>query len=105
MFSITENAAKQIKEAAKQSNIETLILRIAAKANQDGSIEYGMGFDESKDTDIKIPYEDVEIVIDTSSNELLEEAIMDYVELKPGEFNFIFMNPMDPNYKAPKKDK
>jgi iron-sulfur cluster assembly protein len=105
MFSITENAVKIIKEAAKQSNIETLILRIAAKNNQDGSIEYGMGFDESKDTDIKIPYDDVEIVIDPTSNELLEEATMDYVELEPGQFNFIFMNPLDPNYKPPKKKK
>ena len=105
MFSITEKAAKQIKDAAKQSKTETMILRIAAKSNQDGSIEYGIGFDENKETDIKIQYDDVEIVIDPTSNELLEEATMDYVELEPGQFNFIFMNPLDPHYKAPKKEK
>ena len=105
MFSITENAAKQIHTTAMESNIETLILRIAAKTNQDGSIEYGMGFDEAKDGDIKIPYEDIEIVIDTASNELLDEAAMDYVELEPGKFDFIFINPSDPGYTPPKKGK
>ena len=97
MFSITENAARQIHTSAKESNIETLILRMAAKTNKDGSIEYGMGFDELKEGDIKITCEDIEIVIDPNSNELLEYTSMDYVELEPGQFNFIFQNSLDPN--------
>ncbi|MCK4950768.1 MAG: iron-sulfur cluster assembly accessory protein [Gammaproteobacteria bacterium] len=105
MFSITENAAKQIHVAAKESNIETLVLRIAAKINQDGSIEYGMGFDEIKDGDTKIPYGDIDIVIDLASKDALDDASMDYVELEPGQFDFIFMNPIDPTYVPPKKDK
>lgn len=105
MFSITDNAAEQIHAAAKESNIETLVLRIAAKTNKDGGIEYGMGFDELKDGDIKVPYEDIEIVIDPGSNELLEYASMDYVELEPGQYNFIFMNPLDTNYTPPEKKK
>ncbi len=105
MFSITENAAKQIHAAAKESNIETLVLRVAAKINQDGSIEYGMGFDEVKEGDTRTTYEDIEIVIDLASKDILDDASMDYVELEPGQSNFIFMNPMDPNYIPPKKEK
>jgi iron-sulfur cluster assembly protein len=29
---------------------------------------------------------------------------MDYVELEPGSWQFIFMNPNDPNYKPPEAD-
>lgn len=105
MFKATENAVKQFRKSAKESDTESLVLRIAAKTNQDGSIEYGMGFDEYKEADIKIPYDDIEIVIDPPSNELLEDATIDFVELTPGEFNFIFMNPLDPNYMPPKKKK
>ena len=105
MFKVTENAVKQIQKAGKESNIENLVLRVAAKNNQDGSIEYGMGFDEAKDTDIKVAYDDVEIVIDIPSNELLEDASMDFVELEPGKFDFIFLNALDPNYTRPKKEK
>jgi iron-sulfur cluster assembly protein len=32
---------------------------------------------------------------------LLDEAIMDYVEIEPGQFHFIFLNPKDANYQPP----
>ena len=106
MFKITDNAAKQIKVAAEQSDAGNMVLRVAAKANQDGSIEYGMGFDEANEADIKVEHGDVEIVIDPASNDLLEDATMDYVELDQGQFHFIFMNPLDPNSTpAPKERK
>jgi iron-sulfur cluster assembly protein len=105
MFRITDDAAKQIKIATEQSDAAGMILRIAAKTNQDGSIEYGMGFDEARENDVHISHDDVEVVIDATSNELLEEASIDYVELEPGQFNFIFINPLDPNYEPPPKKK
>jgi len=43
------------------------------------------------------------IFIDPQSHELLEDATLDFVELEPGQFNFIFMNPLDPNYSPVKK--
>jgi iron-sulfur cluster assembly protein len=30
---------------------------------------------------------------------------LDYVELTPGDFRFIFMNPKDANYSPPKEDR
>ena len=103
MLIITEAAAKQITEQFKQSNAQDMALRVAAKTNEDGSFEYGMGFDEAKEEDIKSSQHGVDIVMDTQSAELLEDATMDYVELEQGQFHFIFSNPIDPNYIPPKK--
>jgi iron-sulfur cluster assembly protein len=105
MLIITEAAAKQITEQIKQSDVHGMVLRVAAKTNEDGSFDYGMGFDEAKEEDIKSSQYDVDIVMDAHSAELLEDATMDYVELEQGQFHFIFSNPIDPNYIPPKKGK
>lgn len=105
MFKITDSAAKQIKLAREQSDAGEMLLRIAAKNNADGSIEYGMGFDDPRENDVHITHDDVEVVIDPTSNELLEEASMDYAELDSGESHFIFINPLDPNYEPAAKKK
>lgn len=105
MLRITEAVADQIKSQARQSDSQGMLLRVAAKTNQDGSFEYGMGFDETNEADIKITQHGVDIIVDPQSAELLEETEMDYAELEKGQFNFIFSNPLDPNYKAPAKNK
>ena len=100
MITITPDAAKQIKISAQQSQAEALPLRIAAKRNDDGSIEYGMGFaDEPHQDDISIKSEGIDIVVTAASNELLKGATLDFVEIEPGQFNFIFQNPNDPGHK------
>ena len=67
MITITPAAAKQIKQSAKQSNAEGLPLRLAAKYNEDGSIHYGMGFDDrGLDEDVQLKSEGIEIVDDLS---------------------------------------
>lgn len=106
MFTVTEAAAEQIVKSKLQSDAGDMDLRIAAKTNSDGSIEYGMGFDHAKEDDVKIPCKgDISILIDPVSNELLDEAVMDFVEMDAGQFHFIFLNPLDPNYIPPKKSK
>ncbi|HHC73120.1 MAG TPA: iron-sulfur cluster assembly accessory protein [Thiotrichales bacterium] len=104
MFAITQAAAEQIRAAIEQEENKELLLRVAAKVTEDGSIEYGMGLDEPKEDDTRLQQYDVEILIDPKSVDLLDEATMDYVELEPGQFRFIFLNPMDPHYVPPKKD-
>ncbi len=105
MFKITDAAAQQILEAAKQSEAEGLALRVAAKALSDGHIEYGMGFDEPQEGDVRVEHGGVTVVIDPPSNDLLDDASMDYVEIEPGQHRFIFLNPLDPHYQPPKKSK
>lgn len=99
MITITPAAAVQIKLSADQGKTEGMSLRIAASRNDDNSIHYGMGFDDSKEDDVSVTTEDIEIIISASSAELLKDTTIDFVELEPDKFQFIFMNPNDPNYK------
>ncbi len=101
MITITPAAAAQIKLSAEQGKTEGMSLRIAASRNDDNSIHYGMGFDDSKEDDVTVPAEDIEIILSASSAELLKNTTIDFVELEPNKFQFIFMNPNDPNYKPP----
>ena len=103
MLTITEAAAKHIIEQAKQTDAHNLVLRVAAKTNQDGSFDYGLGFDEIKEKDIKTNQHNVDVVMDLHSAELLEDATMDYVELEQNQYHFVFLNPLDPNYTPPPK--
>ena len=50
MFQVTHSAANEILAAAARSDAAGLALRVAARKVADGSIEYGMGFDEVRRT-------------------------------------------------------
>ena len=100
-ISVTAAAAAQIKKSALEAQVEKLPLRIAATKQADGSIHYGMGFDdvgnqEGKDTSYHS--NGVDIVVANTSHDLLNGTVIDYVELEPKQFHFVFMNPNDPNY-------
>jgi iron-sulfur cluster assembly protein len=95
MFKLTAEAAKQIRQAAVQSGAEDVALRIAARRDANGSIQYGMGFDAERANDLQLILEGVTVLISHYSQDLLNGAVLDFVELNPGEFNFIFINPND----------
>jgi iron-sulfur cluster assembly protein len=102
MIKITPAAAEQIRSSASQGQMDDMSLRLAATRNPDGSLHYGMGFDDNQlDGDTHISSEDVDLVVSESSLPLLAGMTLDYVELEPGAWQFIFMNPNDPNYKPP----
>jgi len=101
MITVTPAAAAQIKLSAEQSKTEGMSLRIAATRNDDSSIHYGMGFDDSKEDDITVAAGDIEIIVSAASAELLKDTTIDFVEIEPEKYQFIFMNPNDPNYKSP----
>jgi iron-sulfur cluster assembly protein len=92
MFTLTSAAAKQIQHAAISSGALEMALRIAVKLDVDGSMQYGMGFDDPKDEDMKLDLGGVAVVIADESQELLADTVLDFVELNPGEFNFIFID-------------
>ncbi len=99
MMTITPDAAEQIKKSASQQQIEDMPLRIAAKKADDGSIEYAMGFaDQLSTDDVKFISEGIEVVLEPGSALLLKDTVMDYVEIEPGQHNFIFSNPNDPHH-------
>jgi hypothetical protein len=74
----------------------------AARLDDKGVIEYGMGFDEQAEGDTHAISNGVTILVAAGSVELLTGATLDYVEINPGEWRFIFVNPNDPSHKAPK---
>lgn len=92
MFTLTSAAARQIQQAASASGAQEMALRIAARIDAEGAMQYGMGFDDPKDEDMKLDLDGVAVVIADESQDLLMDTVLDYVELNPGEFNFIFMD-------------
>lgn len=100
MFTVTPAAAAQILRAAEQQT-DKPALRVAAKRDESGEIVYGMGFDEERENDLAMHSEGLTILIGPHSQELLQGATLDFVELHPGEFQFIFLNPNDAAAPAP----
>ena len=82
--------------------MEGMPLRIAALRQADGSFHYAMGFDDvQRDGDARFTSQGIELVIAPNSAPLLQGTVVDYVELEPEKFDFIFMNPNDPDYQTP----
>jgi iron-sulfur cluster assembly protein len=103
MITVTPQAAAQILKSAQQAGPGGVCLRLAARLGDKGVIEYGMGFDDTADGDTKVATKGVTILVSPGSVELLTGATLDFVEINPGEWRFIFLNPNDPSHKAPKE--
>lgn len=103
MIKLTEQAAKQIIDSAEQGKMQGIPLRLAIKEQDDGSFHYAMGFDEQRlPGDIFVNIEEISMVVSAISKKLAEGMTIDYVELEPGKFEFIFLNPNDPTYVPPR---
>jgi iron-sulfur cluster assembly protein len=101
IFSVTSAAAQEIERSMELGGADGMGLRIAATQAADGGIGYRMGFDERAPGDVLIQLRRVEILIASTDRMLLEGTTMDFVELETGKFDFIFLNPNDPHYRAP----
>jgi len=97
MITVTPQAAEQILKSAAGAG-----LRLAARLDDKGVIEYGMGFDERAEGDTQAVSNGVTVLVAAGSVELLTGATLDYVQINPGEWRYIFVNPNDPSHKAPK---
>ncbi len=93
MITVTPAAAARIRQSATESGVGTPVLRVAAQASPDGSVEFGMGFDQSRPGDTTKEFEGVYVVVAARSVELLEGVVLDFVEVEPGEFRFVFAQP------------
>ncbi len=101
LITITPQAAEQIRRSAHQPGAGEIYLRLAARLDASGMIEYGLGFDEMVEGDVLVVSEGINVLISPGCTELLTGATLDYVEINPGELRFIFLNPNDPSHKAP----
>jgi len=102
MITVTPQAAEQIAKSAQQAGAGGVCLRLAARLDDKGVLEYGMGFDDKADGDMQVATNGVTILVSPGSIELLTGATLDYVQINPGEWRFIFINPNDPSHKLPK---
>jgi iron-sulfur cluster assembly protein len=94
-ITVTPGAAEQIRVAAEASDSKRLALRIAARRDADGTIDYQMGFDNARKGDLALDAGGIELVVAEENADLLDGMTLDYVELEPGDFRFIFINPND----------
>jgi len=101
MITVTPQAAGQIAKSAQQAGAGGVCLRLAARLDDKGVLEYGMGFDDKADGDTQVAASGITLLISPGSVELLTGATLDYVEINPGEWRFIFINPNDPSHKPP----
>lgn len=101
MITITPEAAAQIRKASEQGDSEDMYLRVAAKREQDGGIEYGMGFDDMGAQDQVYTSAGIEVLVADNCKDLLRGATLDYVEINPGTREFIFINPNDTRHQQP----
>jgi iron-sulfur cluster assembly protein len=94
-ITVTPAAAQQIRIAAEAAEAKGLALRIAARRDADGLLDYDMGFDNARKGDFALDCEGVALVVAEEHGELLDGMTLDYVELEPGDLRFIFINPND----------
>lgn len=101
IFEITDSASEQIIKSSEDSDSKDWPLRIAVNVSNDGKFNYIMGFDHSKEEDLRLKINKVEIIISPDSMINLKNCKLDYVELEEGQYEFIFLNPNDPAYSPP----
>ncbi len=100
MINVTAQAAQQILKSSSETDPSRVYLRLAARRDEDGNFDYGMGFDDPNGNDHVVTSEGVNILISPDCAELLVGATLDYVEINPGDFRFIFMNPNDAGHRS-----
>jgi iron-sulfur cluster assembly protein len=96
MISLTPAAAQRIREQGAGVGEEPVHLRVAARVDERGEIEFGMGFDEPRAGDAQVTCEGVVLLVAAASRELLDEVILDYLEVEPGECRFVFARGNEP---------
>ena len=95
-FTVTPAASEEILAAAARSSADGLALRVAARQVADGSLEYGMGFDERREDDEPAEFGGLTVLLGSPSRPLLADTVLDYVEVTPGRFDFVFIPPPEP---------
>lgn len=93
MIKITDAAAAQIRVANNNPDVFDMILRVAAYQEDDGGVNYGMGFDQEREADEHLVINGIELLIAASSTPYLQGVTLDFVEMTPGDMRFIFIPP------------
>ena len=90
MFTLTPSAASELLAAAVRSQAAGMALRVAARQIADGSLEYGLGFDEQREDDAVVEVGGLTVLVGSPSQQLLDDTVLDFVEIGPSQFDFVF---------------
>jgi iron-sulfur cluster assembly protein len=96
MFNITPAAATELLAAAARSDAEGMALRIAARPLDDGTVEFGMGFDDERENDETADVNGLTVLLGAKSRPYLAATVLDYVEVEPGRYDFVFIAADEP---------
>jgi iron-sulfur cluster assembly protein len=102
VFKVTKAAAKELRRSMEHHDFDDMPLRIAARKNEEGAVEYQMGFDEPGPGDAMVASSGIDVLIANEHKPLLAGTELDYVKMEDGEMHFIFLNPNDPTFVPPK---
>jgi iron-sulfur cluster assembly accessory protein len=81
VITLTESAAKKVKELVEAEGNNELALRVAVRPGGCSGFSYEMFFDSDvADDDKTLDYSGVKVVVDPSSAMLLEGATLDYAD-------------------------
>lgn len=104
MITVTPSAARQIQLAAVDSGAGGMALRIAAHFDEQAQeTQYGIGFDEARDNDEQLEIQGINLLVSPLSKNAVAHLTLDYVEIEPGDFRFVFMHP-ESNELPPQKN-
>ena len=101
IFEISDEAAKQINVASESSESSEWPLRISLNVDDNGKFNYLIVFDQSKEEDLQLKINGINILIDPNSMINLKNTKLDFVAIDGKDKQFIFINPNDPEYRKP----
>jgi iron-sulfur cluster assembly protein len=91
MIEITPPAAERIRLALSGSTEPGLALRVAARRDGSGQLEYGMGLDERREHDEEVITDSgITLLVSPPSLDAVSELVIDFVEIEPGQHQFVF---------------
>jgi iron-sulfur cluster assembly protein len=95
MVTITEDAARAIKAAMIEENLEpdSAYLRVAVKGGGCSGLSYELGFDKEKKVgDVEVEKDGVRMLVDLKSQVFLAGTTLDFTSGLNGK-GFVFSNP------------
>ncbi len=78
MITFTPKAAEEVKKMQEEAKAESQFLRFFIEQAGCAGNKYGMGFDDKQNGDLEFESEGVTFIIDPSSLERMQGAVVDY---------------------------
>lgn len=91
-LSLTDKAAEKVKTTMEKQGKPDSGLRLFVSGGGCSGFQYGLTFDEKKDSDQVIESQGVKVLVDSQSAQFVDGSEIDYVESVMGE-GFMVNNP------------